>query len=1130
MKKMIKVCSVCVVVIAALCVTYTLAQDSKVVLNAKQLGIEDLDLDLGLDEDLDVQDMVESAESDGAEAEFTVDTIEEIDIADFDAVEIPDIEEVPEIIEEIAEEAEALIEDLDSTFTVDEVVDAVEELAADIDVDELAVAVEELAEEVPEVVEELEVLVADVDVEAVQDEFDGVVAEVIADAQAATEETVVEAADVEVAVEFDVDPFEEVAVFAPEVDEEVIIDVAEVAEEAVEDVFEVVDSMEEMEVVAEVDAIEHTQPDMLLEIDDILSDTGVEVAEEAAVVELPAVVEVVVGEVPQEDIVAEVTEVTEETEETVDETVEFAEAFAEESVPAVEEIATARIELDPEIEQRVSELEELEESRRKLFDQHGRESIEQGNAALAVANWNRAIEKYNDALDFLLPKEVESRKAAEKGLGEAYYRLALEHRSTKNYDEAEKAAREARHYRHPKGESLLFEIQSERESPPPPVVPPREKRWIQPEYKSAQSDISKRMKIAKEFYATGELRDCRREVELLLQKYPWHKDAVDLLRKVSAAEHSYVDNERITTRESMIKDVTAIWTPRTYGQGFSEGKRAGATGEVTAPVSSTQEQRIMKKMREITIPDLDFRQANISDIVGFLGDASREFDDPEVPADERGINFILNLGDDSPGFSSAQPEFDPFAVQTAVGPSADGATSSSITIKARYVTLLDALDMIMDMAGLKYRVRGNMVMIMPKTKADTELIHKMYNVLPSIEDRVPSLPSMGDEGFGAFGGGFGLQTSDSESKDWKKLFGDLGVPWPDGSSCQYMPSITKLIVVNTAENLATLESVLSILNVTPKQVEIEVRFVEVMQSDLDSLGLEWMVNDDWEIAEMKADRGLPPASRRRVVMERGSINRGFNYLNRNTSKEIHEGEPIMDNIATITSILTNPELSMVLHALSSKQSTDLLSAPKVVTKAGSPATIKVVVEYIYPTEYDVEMLETTSDNNVTTYSGAVVEPQNFNMREVGVILEVTPTVTDDGSMIDLALAPAVVSEPTWKNYGSTYPTDLGPVILSMEQPFFPVRSVATTVQIYNGATVVMGGMITEERFTNEDKIPLLGDIPILGRLFRYKYDLSEKRNLLLFVTAKLVDPAGRLMKDVEDTDQKLAEMFLGERN
>jgi general secretion pathway protein D len=81
--------------------------------------------------------------------------------------------------------------------------------------------------------------------------------------------------------------------------------------------------------------------------------------------------------------------------------------------------------------------------------------------------------------------------------------------------------------------------------------------------------------------------------------------------------------------------------------------------------------------------------------------------------------------------------------------------------------------------------------------------------------------------------------------------------------------------------------------------------------------------------------------------------------------------------------------------------------------------------------------------------------------------------------------------------------------LRMEQPFFHSRSLQTNLLIYNGATVVMGGMITEVREDVDDKIPFLGDIPILGRLFRSKYEASQKRNLLIFVTARLVDPSGR---------------------
>jgi general secretion pathway protein D len=165
-----------------------------------------------------------------------------------------------------------------------------------------------------------------------------------------------------------------------------------------------------------------------------------------------------------------------------------------------------------------------------------------------------------------------------------------------------------------------------------------------------------------------------------------------------------------------------------------------------------------------------------------------------------------------------------------------------------------------------------------------------------------------------------------------------------------------------------------------------------------------------------------------------------------------------------------------------------------------------------------------------------VSPSDFETREVGVILQVLPEVSADGQMINLMMNPQVVAPPEWKNYGSKVPqytqetsidllgrettrtvllTDANgnPVYLEqpMEQPIFRVRSVSTSISIYNGATVVMGGMITEERMATFDKIPFLGDLPYVGRLFQSKGERTEKRNLLIFVTARLVDPAGRVV-------------------
>jgi type II secretory pathway component GspD/PulD (secretin) len=246
---------------------------------------------------------------------------------------------------------------------------------------------------------------------------------------------------------------------------------------------------------------------------------------------------------------------------------------------------------------------------------------------------------------------------------------------------------------------------------------------------------------------------------------------------------------------------------------------------------------------------------------------------------------------------------------------------------------------------------------------------------------------------------------------------------------------------------------------------------------------------------------------------------GQRYLSTEGNAIAGEGNRINDNFMRINAFLGNADLSMILHMLSRRSDTDLLSAPKVVTKSGQEAIMKVVTEYIYPTEFEVQEIDASGgggsgSTSVVVPTPFMVEPQNFEMREVGVILQVVPEVSAEGQMINLMLNPQVVSEPVWKNYGTKIPglmtqeyTDL-----PMEQPFFHVRSVETALSVYNGATVVMGGLITEDRKTMEDKIPFLGDLPYIGRLFRSRSEQSVKRNLLVFVTARLVDPAGRVVK------------------
>ncbi len=82
-------------------------------------------------------------------------------------------------------------------------------------------------------------------------------------------------------------------------------------------------------------------------------------------------------------------------------------------------------------------------------------------------------------------------------------------------------------------------------------------------------------------------------------------------------------------------------------------------------------------------------------------------------------------------------------------------------------------------------------------------------------------------------------------------------------------------------------------------------------------------------------------------------------------------------------------------------------------------------------------------------------------------------------------------------------------------PIFELRTVETQVTIYDGETIVMGGTISDTSGDTDDRIPMLGDIPLLGRLFRTKTETRDKRNLLIFITVRLVNPDGSPLRERE---------------
>jgi general secretion pathway protein D len=155
-----------------------------------------------------------------------------------------------------------------------------------------------------------------------------------------------------------------------------------------------------------------------------------------------------------------------------------------------------------------------------------------------------------------------------------------------------------------------------------------------------------------------------------------------------------------------------------------------------------------------------------------------------------------------------------------------------------------------------------------------------------------------------------------------------------------------------------------------------------------------------------------------------------------------------------------------------------------------------------------------------------------------VTLEVEPVVGPDGVTIDLNLVPQVVEFEGFINYGSAIfavgsnsTTIAGQTMFSLStpvkltdnvinQPIFSARKVTTSVSVWDGQTVVMGGLMREDVQKTEDRTPIVGDIPIVGRLFRTNVDQHIKRNLVIFVTARLVNPAGQPANVTEEEEER----------
>jgi len=400
-----------------------------------------------------------------------------------------------------------------------------------------------------------------------------------------------------------------------------------------------------------------------------------------------------------------------------------------------------------------------------------------------------------------------------------------------------------------------------------------------------------------------------------------------------------------------------------------------------------------------------------------------------------------------------------------------------------------------------------------------------------------------------------------------------GISFPEGTSAYYRPEFNRLLVRQTFEQLLAIEATLAEQHNAHRelmghQVEIKTKFVEVSQQTLNELGFDWTFgNDNGNPFDLGSGNLLLPEDSSLLSAGLRSANKAFNGPLSDSVRLFREG---------------GLDVDVVISAMEQADDTDVLSAPRIVTRNGKTAIIKVGEKRAVPAAFRVGSQQ----------SSLYVEHTGWKNEVMGVVLEATPQLRSD-NLIDLKLKPRVidligyddyeispdnatmlpVNGAAWSYgvlqqgrypvltetvdgiqnvYGALLNSVLGASAQTAREdvndtseingnisnayfdqrrmwddseliqvpslhgklPYFRIREIETEVTVNDGSTVGMGGLIYDKLETYRDKVPVLGSVPLLGRLFRSEGERSIKRNLIIFVTATQVDVNGQRNADL----------------
>ena len=645
-------------------------------------------------------------------------------------------------------------------------------------------------------------------------------------------------------------------------------------------------------------------------------------------------------------------------------------------------------------------------------------------------------------------------------------------------------------------------------------------------YKDDQKQISRLLREAESLMRAKQYDSALAKVEQVFIFDPLNSEAMFMASKLYQLFYKYGRERGRTDIEGVLAHSQWQWAEPVF-------MRSDAAGSVRdGIVKESGNQRVYGKLNAIVYPEINWNEKTVDEALKYLSRRSKEYD-PDKEGIE--IDYVASTGD-----------------------------TPVVTLNLTNMPLSEIIRYTCLLTGLEYRIDGNNILV--SKNAASKMVDRKLQVSSKIFSDVREMeggaaPTDGgnagggnNDGDGDGGGGGGGNTAPSSGgqggssanptpEQWRSFFAKHLINMPEGSRISSDSRSSTLSIRTTSSCLRDIEELLSQQEMQEeKMVMIEIRALEISETDSQELGFNWNLN--MLGYNMDANGNISSRGSTGWLFRQGENT--TNGSNESTALSMIRGAAEvtgLSNTAVVKDLNIFPalfgsqnvfgsdtpiDLRLTINALAQNQRVEALSAPKLLTVDGKEASIDVGKTYYFPDSWDtleISSESSTSTNGSTIYSYKITAPApdiDKDGKTLGVHLWVRPTVQPDNKTIRLELKPKINAYLGKDNAEGRYDVNVyarvgsSGEVLYRSYPIWRARTSLRTlelvVDVYDGEPIVIGGIIDNSCVNRTDKIPILGDLPLIGRFFQSQAENSKKQNLIMFVTARQIDFRGNPIK------------------